>query len=92
MSKPKHTPGPWTALKTVVAMKQNLKVGVLTGKIDFPAEELEANARLIAAAPELLEALEYVSMNLGLGQGQIDPKIVELQKTMKAAIAKAKGE
>lgn len=67
MAESKHTPGPWSFVKcdggfrsfdaddwTVIA--QNKIVPALVwGGVAF--EEGEANARLIAAAPELLEAL-----------------------------------
>ncbi len=54
-----HTPGPWTALKKNVWSVQNdelteiATVGTTTSGMDA---EKEANARLIAAAPDLLEA------------------------------------
>lgn len=56
---------------------------------DYPSgcnpadEELKANARLIAAAPELLEALEYAIRQI--------PELASVPG-VKAAIAKAKGE
>lgn len=52
----KHTPGPWTVTKETrvqagdIIFRQEHSVGKTY-------EELDANARLIAAAPELLEAL-----------------------------------
>jgi hypothetical protein len=57
--------------------------------------ETEANARLIAAAPELLEALiameqeksDYMRRN-ALG----DPSVETTNKMARAAIAKAKGQ
>ena len=54
----------------------------------------EANARLIAAAPDLLDALEairlaYVGHLAGVGA---DPAQSELNQRACAAIAKAKGE
>jgi NADH dehydrogenase FAD-containing subunit len=55
---------------------------------DENAEELEANVRLIAAAPELLEALSrYIQQD---EQMQLTEN--NLYRTAKAAIAKATGE
>jgi len=48
--------------------------------------EAEANANLIAAAPELLEALDDI---IGLAKAG---RIVHIENRAKAAIAKAKGE
>lgn len=85
-----HTPGPWAADfgeayavtapdKGRVAICTNLKGahgmgGRRTG------DEVEANARLIAAAPDLLEALEVLVAELG------DCRLTE---PARAAIAKA---
>jgi len=49
----------------------------------------ERDARLMAAAPDLLEALEKVVSFVDAGQGTWT---VEEQKKARAAIAKAKGE
>ncbi len=55
------------------------------------AAELEANARLIAAAPELLEALEYAQAWITeVGERKGLPNGRTLQ-TIEAAIAKATG-
>jgi len=56
-----HTPGPWTINEhgTILANGHTLLVtgvGLASGPADSVAQE-RANARLIAAAPELLEAL-----------------------------------
>lgn len=83
----KHTPGPWNALKYPDVKSWT----VAAGKSVASKIETEANARLIAAAPLLLDTLEYVSMNMGCGEGQINPRLVELQKLIKSAIAKATG-
>ena len=48
-----------------------------------------ANARLIAAAPELLEALEKLVSLIDAGEGTWT---LEEQQKARAAIAKAKGE
>lgn len=52
------------------------------------AEEAKANARLIAAAPELLEALEKVRANKMVWP-LLDTRTAD---AIKAAIAKAKGK
>jgi hypothetical protein len=66
----KHTPGPWTSLtdtdrETIVSEHVNAYgnfiVTIVTRGDERMTEEDRANARLIAAAPELLEALEYAS-------------------------------
>lgn len=62
MEQIKHTPGPWTADIDSSHHRAVVRNGMeplaemwMTGK---PQAEREANARLIAAAPELLEALD----------------------------------
>lgn len=56
-----------------------------------PFDENKANARLIAAAPEMLEALErcIAIANSAGGHGVIPGRIIEIAR---AAIAKARGE
>lgn len=67
----KHTPGPWTArapkpgtvAQGYISDVSQLGIGGLTVAdcvMGWTTEECEANARLIAAAPELLEALRSV--------------------------------
>jgi hypothetical protein len=61
----KHTPGPWEANgSTVVANKASFRAlfDCKPLRMTLSAEECAANARLIAAAPELLEALQYQEM------------------------------
>jgi len=57
MSKP--TPGPWVAAGTRVDGPDGELVTYLTGYAK-PTPRQAANARLIAAAPDLLEALQQV--------------------------------
>lgn len=75
----KHTPGPWTVGDTpaIVYDDNACEVAIAT----FNQESCEANARLIAAAPELLAALE----------AWVDCEIAsqECFKLSRAAIAKA---
>jgi hypothetical protein len=67
-SKTKHTPGPWTASldKQPLAMngignyEVNGPKGIVCRTEESCIVETEANARLIAAAPEMLEALEWI--------------------------------
>lgn len=73
--KPKHTAGPWTVFpeecdKPYIRIRgtnlgyrfkiANVLTPVYAGVPECEAEETRANARLIAAAPELLEALEQL--------------------------------
>lgn len=98
----KHTKGPWvtadgygekrygTAVKSI---HDDHLICSCTGY--YGREGAEANARLIAAAPELLEALESLKCEVILSD--VDPKYIEshfrpsLDKAA-AAIAKARGE
>lgn len=68
MSEQKHTPGKW---KVVYATKGAFQVEDEDGAVlcarnywDNRAAESEANARLISAAPELLESLKKVTAAL----------------------------
>lgn len=67
---PKHTPGPWKVTKREDARKGFFKFSLPdicfeSYAVEKESGRLEANARLIAAAPELLEALKnLVDKNL----------------------------
>jgi hypothetical protein len=82
----KFTPGPWdyeANLSAIVVVRDHkVKLVADLGKVDLP--EAEANAQLIAAAPELLEALRGVLR-------VADRATVEFDAA-RAAIAKATGE
>lgn len=57
----KHTPGPWEASQWRVCHSVGGDIGVIcdtANNAKTRTEENMANAKLIAAAPELLEALE----------------------------------
>lgn len=100
----KHTPGPWrVSEQSPTIIKQDMRMignesGVLIGSASgytgsgfFPTdEEAVANARLIAAAPELLEALEEVMSMLG-SELVKDTLGYEWHDKARAAIAKATG-
>lgn len=102
MNEPKHTPGPWYIgpNKTQVYDKnvwydENwIRYGETPNMIIDIEPANPANARLIAAAPELLEALQNI---VGIyndsdrwTQGD-EPEPVEIQAA-RAAIAKATGD
>jgi hypothetical protein len=92
-----YIPGPWYAKKSghsatetgIVMFYKTRRIQVATARQPlFTAECQEANARLIAAAPELLEALE--------GLLKLPPEEslerVEAERNARAAIAKARGQ
>lgn len=95
----KHTPGPWIimgdglfknpGIDSVPDSLSIIEVGHKhKGIIGRTPEETSANAHLIAAAPELLEACETLMHELAVegGSGHWALEKAEL------AIAKAKGE
>ena len=56
-----HTPAPWTAKKEAVwNADEVMYVAAKNFDTISPSQTLEANARLIAAAPDLLDALEWL--------------------------------
>lgn len=86
-----HTPGPWAIEE---GDRETHIVGgeaILAYCPDWPCapQEQEANARLIAAAPELLEAAESLLDVVGVRID--DPRIAQFD-ALRAAIAKARGE
>ncbi len=97
----KHTPGPWRveAYGVIVGPSNGFSPFGGCGCCDSPwmnghdGEACQADARLIAAAPELLEALKeclpYVSQTLA-NTGSMDAYYTEAKAC--AAIAKAEGE
>jgi hypothetical protein len=92
MTKAAHTPGPWKVDVFTTAILIESRVGCIC---EMPsdhgqhAERRVANARLIAAAPELLEALE--DLDWGIGNGASDETWDAACAKARAAIAKAKG-
>ena len=88
----KHTPGAWSASGTAVWSDKQLVASVYGDDPDCkPDERMKANARLIAAAPELLEALKLCA---GVCAGETLNKrtLVLALCRARAAIAKATGD
>ena len=105
--RPAHTPGPWEVGGKVglycddvqiTSNKEPVAIAVPRRSYDImslarrsPAE-LSANARLIAAAPELLEALERISTAYDETlRHPIAAPLLQAIYAARAAIAKAKG-
>ena len=100
--KKQHTPGPWqvheTSPRSPLQIIGNIDYNADGSQIDYDViadmgglDADDANARLIAAAPELLASLELAVILLAdcyTNEGMKQPKI----KKMLEAIAKAKGE
>jgi hypothetical protein len=90
-----HTPGPWTVepydntdLCGIYRVWEVQRRLVGEDEQAIQREEL-ANARLIAAAPELLAALERIES--AVRSGDMRSLVVSLQGIVRAAIAKARG-
>src|SRR5690606_19127575 len=106
MSETKHTPGPWTPMKRQPASRADNGLCALaqvwggwivvvpSRMVDRSGYDAEANARLIAAAPELLEALEKLLTAVDKACGTAIPQgsFVAARKAARDAIAKATGE
>lgn len=87
------TPGPWKAINALGVWIVGCGDDHLLTKIPAGSVDAEANARLIAAAPELLDALNSLSAvceqaQLRHGHGVWS----QLLDDARAAIAKARGE
>jgi hypothetical protein len=84
-----HVPGPWHSSKTsVVCFYGTRRIQVATARQPlFTLEAQAANARLIAAAPDLLAALQAVA---DYWAGGDVPQVIG--DAMQAAIAKATGQ
>jgi hypothetical protein len=94
----KHTPGPWTVYDDSNDGKTNRIEIAARGKTvariyqSVPEEDLP-NARLIAAAPDLLEALKMAVSALERSDYiQMDGDSFDVVDVSRAAIARASGE
>ena len=101
-----HTPGPWDACdqgdysdfdgNSRVILGDDMRIAVVQWSPGDRQAESDANALLIAAAPELLEALVEAERHFGpfaeiTINGQRDPEDVRVTALIRAAIAKATG-
>lgn len=99
MADVKHTPGPWAIeYRTEDQFTYSPRISVGPAFLHYSAgyhtekqdatfkARAEANARLIAAAPELLEALQWI---VSQPRGHM---YLEVREKAAAALAKATGE
>ncbi len=85
-----HTPGPWEAIGWEVhaAEEERCYIGAVTSA-DTGGDEAFANARLIAAAPDLLEAAKAAQQWLAHGNPDNLEAVADIEQELRAAIAKA---
>lgn len=89
-----YQPGPWQLRETIFGPAVDSEIGMVTGPIGLSEQKL-ATAQLIAAAPELLAALEMIK-GCYLVKDGINGQLMWLThqsvvEAVDAAIAKAKG-
>jgi len=88
-----HTPGPWTyhfGAGLVVTARPNGDIPLNSRVVAKVTEASESDIRLIAAAPELLEALELAASQLDELSEEFG--LHNVITKARAAIAKARGE
>lgn len=99
-----HTPGPWTVFNPsegyrpgIDAMGGSFSIILFGNDVDDMGvkgrggDEMKANARLIAAAPELLAALEEAVKWIETADATATPMMYATLRQSLAAIAKAEG-
>jgi len=99
-----HTPGPWSASYSETSDGKDFWsiYGANDRAVTYmtlgPSRRLDANARLIAAAPEILDALEWIARPYGLldqavhhAPAGFTEDMLETGRIVRAAIAKARG-
>ncbi|MFN3858152.1 MAG: hypothetical protein ACK4RV_10400 [Caulobacter sp.] len=94
-----HTPGPWEVAGNCVRTRYRMgdpdNNGTMVADVGVFPPEREANARLIAAAPELLAALRQTTDLLATANKSTDRPssyVWEIVGQARAALSKATGE
>lgn len=92
--KTKHTPGPWKVLEIkndkelmFIVKSEERMIGSFHGFYSDADDKLKADANLLAAAPEMLEALDYAQECIEKGI-----KSDDFLWQLDALIKKARGE
>lgn len=106
MSEAKHTPGPWEfclhdphsqwfgniiGVYGVVDGSKNIRTITCQTKYGT-LDECEANARLIASAPDLLDTLDRIATGEFASDVPLSEQVATYRTLARAAIAKAKGK
>ncbi len=84
-----HTPGPWILYKGPVRIEVQMPADPIGAAYAFSLQD-EANARLIAASPELLEVLKSLELMIRVNAPLHDGSVTH--KAIVDAISKATGE
>ena len=95
-----HTPGPWHWINDGNGNKwgsRGLEPAIISGTVEGLVSVDDADARLIAAAPDLLAALQFYAnadswRDVDTGIGLYPGDAIDYGATARAAIAKATGE
>lgn len=99
----KHTPGPWE-LDDGAVTHQGAAIARVYNEFDFPCldpeddsfqgaiDAMQADARLIAAAPDMLELLENIKFWLERYGKEMPDGAAEMHAGVSWVIGKAKGE
>ncbi len=94
----KHTPGPWIHGRNDAFYRNGNRLiwtskgpgfGTIAEASDYDRDRSAANARLIAAAPDLLAALKKAAKELGINDPNDHAFESDLAGEIRAAIAKA---
>lgn len=96
----KHTPGPWSVVDGhYPSMREihgpSFKINIVMSATDLNFQDYlsrSADARLIAAAPDLLEALDGMLMEFNEKMAGVTHDELAAIHAARRAIAKAKGE
>jgi hypothetical protein len=98
-----HTPGPWEFVKDLWNSEEHsedspgsiwdIEDQMFIATIEY-LDEVEDNARLIAAAPDLLDALKHIEeyWNRDQNETAMADALWHIIETAQAAIAKAEGD
>jgi hypothetical protein len=84
----KHTPGPWKTVSAYADIEVRTDSDALVAVVTPVRCESAENARLIAAAPDMLAALDFLNQCSTPMTGQQE----ECWILVRAALAKARGE
>ena len=90
-----HTPGPWREEEEYISAERKGKTGeyVIRGHMDVFVCKVrgEDDARLIAAAPELLRSLIFLLNCCEMNMDDMEPESLAAIEEAKAAISRATG-